>query len=102
MGELMRDLKRDLVLRNIRNCIERDQIDTSLLANRFLIFELSGPPAYSYISYHGDHAATAAEAAVRVFERSPNSRLPRIPPIDYGAVFDVRSEEVLAYLFRPL
>lgn len=102
MADLLKELKRSIVLNNIRDRIERDRMDVTLPENHLLMFQLSGPTSYSYVSYHGDHAATPQEMAQIVFDRAPNPHGSQAPPVDYGAIFDTRTEGILAYMFRVL
>ncbi len=100
MDRLLDDLKPELVVENIVGCVEREQIATESSEHRFLIFEVSGPPAYSNIVYHGDHAATSSEIARRALDRVPGRGCSQTPPIDYGVVFDTRTQGFVAFLYR--
>jgi hypothetical protein len=99
MEKLLSNLKRELVLRNINDCIEKSQIDACL---RYLLFQLSGPVSYSYVSYHGDQASTVSEIVAKTLERAPMPHGSRIPPIDYGVIFDTKTVRIIAYMFNPL
>jgi hypothetical protein len=102
MDELLTNLSRELLLKNIRECMAKAQISPDAPDNRFLLFQVAGPVCYSYISYHQDHAATTAEIARRVFHRAPRLQGSSIVPIDYGVVFDTQTQEILAYMLRPV
>jgi hypothetical protein len=101
MDALLTGLNRELLLKNVLECMAKDQISSEAPDNRFLPFQVAGPVSYSYISYHQDHAPTAAEIAGRIFERARLQGSPK-PPIDYGLVFDTQTQEILAYMFRSV
>jgi hypothetical protein len=101
MEELLSKLRPNLLLTNIRGCIDKEKIDIDLPDHRFLLFQVAGPVSWSYISYFQDHAPTADQIAGRVFERA-RPRGSALPQIEYGAVFDVKTSEILAYMVRSL
>jgi hypothetical protein len=103
MDELLESLDRDSLLKSIRKCIEEAAIDDSLPENRFLLVAVANVRTAASATYE-DHAPTGPEIAQKAFERAPlgppiyHSR----PPLDRGAIFNTKTQEILAYRFKAL
>jgi hypothetical protein len=98
----MARLRRNVLLKSIQECIQREGIDVSKAGHRFLLVRLHGLCNVLY----EDHAPTAAAIAAKAIERAPRAQGPPIydnrPPFDCGAIFDAATDEILAYEFKPL
>jgi hypothetical protein len=99
----MDKLEKDSLLKSIQKRLEQEAIDSSLPENRFLLMQVEGTGSAAYVLYE-DHATTAPEIMVKVFERAPRTQenYNKRPPIDRGAIFDTNTKEILAYRLKAL